>query len=59
MKGSDKRDKYVLLVAFLFLTFTSTSTYQHVHDQDSLEFWNFWFLGKVKIFLISEGRCPI
>ena len=38
MKGSNKRGKYVLSVAFLFSTFTSISTYQHVHDQDSLEY---------------------
>ena len=38
MKGSNKRGKYVLLVPFLFSAFTSISTYQHIHDQGSLEY---------------------
>ena len=38
MKGSNKRDKYVFLVPFMFSTFISISTYQHIHDQGSLKY---------------------
>ena len=38
MKGSNKGGKYVLLVPFMFSTFTSISAYQHIHDQDSLKY---------------------
>ena len=39
MKGSNKRGKYVVLVAFMFSTFTAISTYEHIYDQDSLEYY--------------------